>query len=167
LRHSALSARFKISGTPSFSNLADTPGFQTPPQSQSALDQLAQQAVNPHQHAALPQPVVHIPAFVQPPVLIESESGAPAAEQVIPAVSSDDDNSNESSGNTAIMTDSDDDVALSFGRGGDPREFLRTVPIIQRALVANKDRSASEVKLIAKAISVCKPKERKVLLVLS
>ena len=62
------------------------------------------------------------------------------------------------------MTDSDDDVALSFGRGDDPRVFLQTVPVIQRALTANKDGSASEVKLIAKAISVCKSKERKVLL---
>ena len=64
------------------------------------------------------------------------------------------------------MTDSDDDVALSFGRGDDPREFLQTVPIIQRALATNKDGSASEVKLVAKAISVCNPKERKVLLII-
>ena len=87
---------------------------------------------------------MHIPAFVQPSVLIESVSGAPAAEQVIPAVSSDDDDNDESSGSTIIMTDSDDDVALSFGRGDDPREFLQTVPIIQRALAANKDGKQSQ-----------------------
>ena len=81
-------------------------------------------------------------------MLIESVSGAPAAEQVIPDVSSDDD-SDESSGSTVVMTDSDDDVALSFGRGDDPRVFLQTVPVIQRALTANKDGSASEVKLVA------------------
>lgn len=121
-------------------------------------------AANTNQHVALPQPVVQIPIFEQPNVLLESASGASPADATVPDASSDDDTSDDTSGSTIIMSDSDDDVALSFGRGDDPREFLQTVPIIQRALATNKDGSASGVKLVAKAISVCKPKEPKVLL---